>query len=919
MPNSNEVTLTIDDKEIAVPAGTMVVEAARRLGIHIPVFCYHDRLEPVGMCRMCLVKVGTPAIDRASGQAQLDKAGQPLIRWFPKPQTACNMPVSEGMVVITDDEEVASYRKAILEFLLTSHPLDCPVCDKGGECPLQDLTFLHGPGKSRFEYDYKFHFEKPIPLGDLIWLDRERCIQCARCIRFCQEIAGDSVLAFSDRGRAMEIISYSEPAFDSKFSGNTADVCPVGALTTADFRFKARPWELTNVPSLCNHCAVGCNTVLGVRAGEVKRVMPRQNRLVNDIWICDKGRFAHHFVGSAERLKVPLIREGDGFRQATWDEVLSLVVGRLTAIKEERGPQAIGGLAGAHLSNEDLYLFQKFFRAVIGSNNVDHYDGVRDGLTAAFGMGSGSDLGRLGAGDAILVLGADVEEMAPVLFLRLKRAADRGARLIVASGRPTRLERFAGQTLRYRYGTAAHLLLGILQVILAESLYSAKFLEQHGENLETLREKLAAYEPARLAELIGTSVEEISAAATAFAGAENGLVVVGPEASDVDGRSWPALEGALADLLLLTGHVGRADNGVLVVLPQANSRGALDLGLLPDRLPGYIALDEGEAGQRLAEIWGVVLPGKPGLGSGEMLSVGHGLAALYVAGADPAADDDGTRQALAGLDFLVVQELFLTETAKLADVVLPACSYAERDGTFTNMERRLQYFAPAVPCVGQSRPDWAIIAELARRMGADWLYASAGGVLAEMAKALPLYAGLNVEQLAAPPPLARRQSHYIYSGMSFETLSGEGWQWPVAAEKTAVDFSLVYAPSPPEPAPLDGDYPFLLVTPVVLYGRGTLISRSELLLRSRVADPYVALSRADAERLGVGAGEAVWLVSPQGRATLKVRLDETLPGGVAVAPRNLAGRLTTALTGRRAIMARVRIERVGDRSEDGLG
>ncbi|MFQ5578674.1 MAG: 2Fe-2S iron-sulfur cluster-binding protein, partial [Anaerolineae bacterium] len=295
---SDLVTLTIDGVEVSVPKGTLIVEAAKKVGNQIPVFCYHAKLKPVGMCRMCLVTVGTPVINRATGQPERDDDGQPVLRFFPAPQTACTTPVSPGMVVISQSENSLADRTAVLEFLLTSHPLDCPVCDKGGECPLQDLTYAHGPGKSRFPLEAKHHGPKKFPLGDLIVLDTERCILCARCVRFQDELAGDPVLAIENRGRDARIVSYSSPPFDSHYSGNTADICPVGALTTRDFRFGARAWELTNVPGLCNHCGVGCNTVLATRDGRIKRIMPRQNEGVNEIWLCDKGRFGHHFNGS---------------------------------------------------------------------------------------------------------------------------------------------------------------------------------------------------------------------------------------------------------------------------------------------------------------------------------------------------------------------------------------------------------------------------------------------------------------------------------------------------------------------------------------------------------------------------------------------------------------------------------------------
>src|SRR3990172_6719821 len=284
------VSLTIDGKQVTVTEGTLIVNAAKKAGVDIPVFCYHPKMEPVGMCRVCLVEVGRPVVDRASGETPREPDGSPKIQYFPKLETACTTPVSEGMVVVGTSQNAKAGREDILEFLLTSHPLDCPICDKGGECPLQNLTMGYGPGTSRYLYAEKKHLAKNVPLGELIYLDRERCIQCARCVRFPSEVVDDPVIGFHQRGRSLEIVTFSEPGFDSHFSGNTTDICPVGALTTADFRFGARPWEMNSAASICSQCPVGCNIVFNVRReakadGQVvvKRVMPRQNEAVNEI------------------------------------------------------------------------------------------------------------------------------------------------------------------------------------------------------------------------------------------------------------------------------------------------------------------------------------------------------------------------------------------------------------------------------------------------------------------------------------------------------------------------------------------------------------------------------------------------------------------------------------------------------------
>jgi NADH-quinone oxidoreductase subunit G len=912
---TDQITLTIDGVEVTVPQGTLIVEAAKKIGQEIPVFCYHDKMEPVGMCRMCLVEVGTPVINRATGQPELDEHGNPVIRFFPKPMTACTTTVSEGMVVKVDSEAALADRKAVLEFLLTSHPLDCPVCDKGGECPLQDLTIRHGPGVSRFDYEDKQHFPKRYPLGDLIVLDMERCILCARCVRFQEEIAYDPVLAIEERGRQAHIVSYSNPAFDSHYSGNTADICPVGALTTRDFRFGARAWELTNVPSICNHCGVGCNLVLGTRTGQIKRVMPRQNEVVNEIWICDKGRFGHHFNGSPHRLTAPLVRRGNDLVETSWNEALSLVAQKFGVIKESEGPDALGGIAGARLSNEDLYLFQKFFREVIGTHNIDHRIGLslalEDETAFTVGVGVGTDLGRVGQGTTILVIGADLDQEAPILYLRVAGAAKRGAHLINAGGRRTKLDAQAQTTLRYRYGAAAHLALGLLASVIEQNLVDQVWLDSRVTGLADLKKALKDYNPNKVAQVTGMAATEIEAAAKALAEAENGIILFGLEAGND-----PALRAALEALALVTGHAGKPDNGLIAVLPHANSRGAADMGLVPDRLPGYIPVEASSRGSARGN--------KAGLSAQEMLGQAAeakpGVKGMLIAGADPAAESEACRNALSQLDFLVVQDLFLTETAKLADVVLPARGIAERDGSFTNLERRVQAFDPGVPAPGQARADWLILTALAGQMalagqealaqpgGAEWVYASADGVMAEITQTVPLYANMKFENLTAPVSLARKTAHYIYEGMSFTADVREGVQWPTLAEAkpdTTPKLKLRFI-APANPAKSDDG--LTLVAPRVLYDGGRLLAEAEV-VKAHLVQPQILLSRSDAERLGLIHGDTV-AVSRNGTSLdLLVQVRRTLAEGMAVLPRNLAGRPAEKLVGPGGLYAKVKVKR----------
>jgi len=531
---TKQVTLTIDGKQVTAPQGTLVVDAAKLAGIDIPVFCYHPKMEPAGNCRMCLVEIGRPVMDRATGQAVIENGG-PKIQFMPKLETACTNPISEGMVVLTQSAKAKDGQKGTLEFLLTSHPLDCPICDKGGECPLQNLTMAHGPGQSRFLYDEKLHFAKQVPLGELIWLDRERCIQCARCIRFQDEIAGEAVLGFEERGRSTQIISLSEPGFDSVFSGNTTDICPVGALTTADFRFGARPWELSATASICSQCPVGCNTTFNTRreakaGGEVviKRVMPRQNEAVNEIWMCDKGRFAYHYTESKTRLVKPLVRKNEKQVKVSWKSAFDLVVEKFEQAKADSVV-----LASGRLSNEDLFNL-KALADGLGGKALLYTDMGGGDLTALVGVGQGTNLGALGKGDAIVVVASDLYEEAPIWWLRVKQAADRGATLIVANSRETKLDRFAKFAVRYA----------------------------NGDELKTIADLQGE----------GKIAQEIAAA-------KNVVVFFGSDGLGLNGSS--NLAEACAELLQNTKHVGQVNNGLIGVWQRVNDQGAWEMGFRP--------------------------------------------------------------------------------------------------------------------------------------------------------------------------------------------------------------------------------------------------------------------------------------------------------------------------------------------------
>jgi NADH-quinone oxidoreductase subunit G len=753
---------------------------------------------------MCLVEIGRPVRDRATGQFVMDN-GQPKIQFMPKLEAACTNKVEDGMVVLSQSEKAKDGQKGTVEFLLTSHPLDCPVCDKGGECPLQNLTMAHGPGKGRFIYDEKLHMDKHVPLGELIFLDRERCIQCARCIRFQDEIAGDAVLAFDERGRNTQIVSLSDPGFDSVFSGNTSDICPVGALTTADFRFGARPWELDASASICTQCPVGCNTTLNTRreaksGGDVviKRVMPRQNEEVNEIWLCDKGRFAYHYAESKERLTKALIRKDGKMARVSWDAATKLAAENFLAAKKN-----LVVLASGRLTNEDLFNL-KSMADHFGGNAILYSDMGGGELTTLVGVGAGTNFADMGKGSTIVVAASDLYQEAPIWFLRVKQAAQRGATLIVANPRETKLDRFATYAIRYAYG---------------DEVKTIQDLSKKGK--------------------IGDS----------FAKAENAVILYGSEGLGVDGSA--ALATACAKLLNETGHTGRPNNGLIGVWQRVNDQGALEMGFQP------------EADLEKA------LKGKT----------------VYIVGADPVGDDLRLAKALNSAKFVAVQDIMQTATTEIADVVLAAQAYTEREGTYTSGERRVQRFYPAVSVKGDCKPDFAITAQISRHMAfiqEGTLITALFEILAESVKS---FEGLSYARLAEVKPqwpIVGRGDVY-YGGTTYENKQGLGVHLTNAAQRgETVRIPRVQKEAAPRPKEKE-----LLAVPVTkLYDRGTTV-RSAQLLDQRVGEPSVVLHPEAAKRLGVEVGQMVKISFGGVSAEALVKIDDTISAGVVAVPRSM--------------------------------
>jgi NADH-quinone oxidoreductase subunit G len=678
------ITITVDGKQIEAKPGELLIAAAERAGIFIPRFCWHKRMDPVGACRMCLVDVeGSPPIP-----------GTPERR----PQTSCTTVVRDGMVVYTQfsSEQINTAQKTILELLLINHPLDCPICDRGGECPLQDQVQDYGPAESKF-LEPKRRYRKPVPISPLINLDRERCILCYRCTRFCEELSGDVLIGVMDRGPEAFIFPFYSfegeenahgnghanghggvrgpdagdisQTFDSYFSGNTVQICPVGALTSTEYRFKSRPWDLQVVPTTCNLCASGCAIHAGVRVqdGNVVRFSSAVNEETNEEWLCDKGRYGNAYLSAPDRLSYPYARKGADLVPVTWVEAFELLEEKLRPILDASEPTAM--IIGESLCDEDAYTAQKFARVTLKTNNVDHR--IEGGPEAGAIVRPDVTYDDVLSSDLVVVVSADLREELPVLFLRMRIAASKG-RLPIAIVHPR-------------------------EVSLSE--YAAIRVQPLPGDEASVATSIAG----------GRADGDGGALATALQNAQRPVILLGPQAHDpATVKAWRA--------------VADASGAKLTWLPRrSGTYGALAAGAHPELLPGWRTLDT--AGRRDVEAaWGAELPEGHGSDVGGILEAAAAgeIKALWLVGADVIADvpdNDLGRRALEGASFVVVQDVQNTPALAYADLVLPAAAFVERDGTITDWEGRRQDVRAAVDPPGSARADYAILAETARRLG----------------------------------------------------------------------------------------------------------------------------------------------------------------------------------------------------------
>ncbi len=854
-----QITLTIDAVGATVPEGTSVLEAALSAGIYIPTLCYDKDLEPYGACRICIVEI--EGMD-----------GLP---------TSCTTRAADGMVVRTDTERVNRVRRTICEMLIADHPADCLTCPANQSCELQQVASHLGIMQQRLEPLEREHvLDESNPFFKL---DLSTCILCARCVRACNELRGVGAIELVGRGYECHVGTFLDgPMVESvcESCGECVDRCPTGALSAKAERLP----PTREVKTTCVYCGCGCGLVLGVRGNRIVRVRGEAAHPVNRGSLCVKGRFGLDFVGSADRLTAPLIRRDGELQEAGWEEALELVAGRLSEIKAEHGPDALAGLSSAKCTNEENYLFQKFVRAALGTNNVDHcarlcHASTVVGLARAFGSGAMTNsLGEIEHADCILVTGSNTTEAHPIIALRIIAAVERhGARLIVADPRRIDLVRFADLHLRQRSGTDVALFNAMMNVILGEGLADEKFIASRTEGFEQFRRALEECTPEWAEPITGVPAGEIRAAARTYAGAERASIIYSMGITQHTTGTDNVL--SLANLAMLTGNVGRPSTGVNPLRGQNNVQGACDLGALPDVYPGYQKVDDAGVRRSFEQAWGVPLPAEPGLTVVEMTNAAAEglLKGLYVMGENPMLSDPNVnhvREALEKLDFLCVQDIFLTETARLADVVLPGVSFAEKDGTFTNTERRVQRVRAAVDSPGEARQDWAIICEVASRLGYPMHYDHPSQIMDEMASVTPIYGGMSFERVDEvgpqwPCPDAEHPGTvYLHEG---EFKRGRGKFHPVRFREAAE-------------LP-DEEYPFLLTTGRCLYHfhTGTLSRRSAGLEELSPPAPF-EIHPEDAAAEGISEGQIVQITSRRGTVRARAVLTERSRPGMIFMP-----------------------------------
>ena len=890
------ITLTIDGREVTVPAGVTLWEAARQAGIEIPILCHDERLRPVGVCRMCVVDVGERVL-----------------------AASCVREAADGMKVETRSEKVQRCRATLTELLLSDYPAKSAREEKTGDDALLELARAFGIDRAAIGVPSGNGRTRDVS-SPVIEVDHAACILCDRCIRACDEVQHNDVIGRTGKGYGSRIsFDLDNPMGESTCvsCGECVAVCPTGALTNKQITIPIQSGsDLKPVDSVCPYCGVGCAITYHVDAKQ-NTIVYAEGRAspASDSRLCVKGRYGFDYTKHPQRLTVPLIRREEyypkgalssdvkgkrrkkpgglvdydevmpAFREASWEEALDLVASRLKAIKDEHGPSALAGFGSAKCSNEEAYLFQKLVRAVFGTNNVDHCTRLCHASSVAAlleTIGSGAvtnSFGDVHNADVAIVTGSNTTGNHPVAATFIKDAAEHGTTLIVIDSRETGIARHAHHFLQIKPGSDVALYNAMMNVMIEEDLINHEYVRDHTEGFEELRDLVKKYTPELSQRICGIPAQKIREVARILGRANAAIVFWGMGISQHTHGTDNAR--CLISLVLLTGNVGRAGTGLHPLRGQNNVQGASDAGLIPIVYPDYQSVKSAEARKKFEEAWGVPLDPDPGLTVVEIIGAAltGSIKGMYMVGENPFLSDPNVnkvRNALADLDFLCVQDIFLTETAEFADVILPATSFFEKEGTYTNSDRRVQVGQKTLEPPGQARLDWELICEIATRMGYPMKYEGAEEIFAEFTSLAPSYAGLDYENLKptgklwpCPDPETSDGTRLLF-GDGFPTVSGRGKLVPVE-----------YEPAAEIP---DEEYPFILSTGRLLehWHTGTMTRRSRA-LDAIEPGAFCQMNPADLAEMGLSSGDRVTLSTRRGSISLAVRATPGVArGGVFV-------------------------------------
>jgi formate dehydrogenase alpha subunit len=854
------ITITLDGREVSGYPGMTILELAKESGINIPTLCHDPQLASVGACRVCLVE---------------DERNGALL-------ASCVAPIAPGMVINTHSLRVIERRKAIIELMLASHPDSCLVCDKGNRCQLRQIAADLGIGLVELQRIPRMASIEEV--NPFLERDLSKCILCAKCIRACQELVVEGAIDYFRRGFTTIPATLNDmPLEDSEctFCGTCVALCPTGALTEKDKSYRGT--TQTIVQTTCPFCGCGCNICLEAKDGRVVRAAPGKEGLVNKGTLCVRGSYGCDFVHSPDRVLKPLIKRDNSFEEVSWEEALEQVATGFKRIKNERGSDSLAVLGSSKCTNEENYVLQRFVRCALGTNNIDNggrlYNSAsRVGLGSSLSFsGTTNYLSDLEQTELILVVGADPSASAPAIGYAIKRAIKQhGAKLLLIEPRQTKLSSFAHLWLRPKVGTDMVLISGLAKVIVDEGLLDEEFVARRTDNFEAFAESLKRYTLRYVEEVTGVDGQEIREAARLYAKANQAAIIYGTGITQyITGTDSVK---ALANLALLTGNIGRRGGGIYAPQRENNAQGACDMGTLPKFLPGYQSVADAQARGKFEGRWGASLPAEAGLTAMEMVEQAKKgkIKGMYIVGENPVLSFPNSRfirEVLASLDFLVVQDMFLTETARLANVILPAASFAEKEGTFTNFEGRVQRVQKAIAPLGESLPDWEIIVRLADKMGSPMPYSSPQQVMDEIIGCcqLPAYSFYEgsgyVESEAKSMSGAESGSHRGVGRM-------HGGQF---SEGFARFCPVEYVP----PAKAEKGYRFTLLAGIVFnhFGTGSRSSRSARLRRFS-SEAFVEMCESDARGLTIADGEVVRIISPVGEMTAKVKFTNAVREGM---------------------------------------